>query len=91
MVRKRLLGTDVCMDEEVKAKFPKKFCDYWWEKPKTWNTNKTTECCICLEPISKGDEYFEIDLHDKSEVKRGHLHHLEYAEVIEWIPKEPTQ
>ena len=80
------------MDEELKAIFPKKFCDYWLEKPKTWNNKRTGKCDICKEPISKGDEYYEIDLHDdEEEAKRGHLHHLEYAEPVEWIPKEPSQ
>ena len=80
------------VDEEVEARFPKKFCDYWWEKPKTWKIKHPAKCDICKEPISKGDEYFEITVHDdEGEVKRGHLHHLEYAEVIEWIPKEPEQ
>ena len=78
------------MDEEVKTRFPKKFCDHWLEKPKTWEIKRTEECGYCPEPISEGDEYFEINVNE-DEVKRGHLHHLEYAEVIEWIPKEPTQ
>ena len=76
--------------EEVKVQLPKKFCDYWWEKPKTWKIKKTGICDYCPEPLSKGEEYFEIDLYD-GEVKRGHLHHLDYAEPVEWIPKEPSQ
>jgi len=82
------------VDEEIKVKFPKKFCDYWWENPKTWNIKRTEKCDVlgCSEPISEGDEYFEIDLKDETEeVKRGHIHHLEYAEPVEWIPEEPTQ
>ena len=78
------------VDEEVKLRFPKKFCDYWWEKPKTWTNKRTEKCDYCSEPISEGDEYFEIKVHE-DEVTRGHLHHLEYAETIEWIPEEPPQ
>ena len=82
------------MDEEVKVHFPKKFCDYWWEKPKTWKIKRPGKCDVpgCSEPISKGEEYFEINAHDPDgEVTRGHLYHLEYAEVIEWIPEEAKQ
>ena len=78
------------VDEELKAIFPKKFCDYWLEKPKTWKIKRTEKCDYCQEPISEGDEYFEISVHE-DEVKRGHLEHLEYAETIEWVPKESTQ
>ena len=78
------------MDEEVKVNFPPKFCDYWWDKPKTWDIKTATECDYCPDPISEGEEYFEVSVHE-GEVKRGHLRHLEYAETIEWIPKEPTQ
>jgi len=80
------------MDEEVKARFPKKFCDYWWGKPKTWKNKRPEKCDVpgCSEPISEGDEYFEISVNE-DEVKRGHLHHLDYAEPVEWIPEEPKQ
>jgi len=80
------------MDEEVKVHFPKKFCDYWREKPKTWNIKHPAKCGYCPDPISKGEEYFEINAYDPEvEKTRGHLYHLEYAEVIEWIPEEPKQ
>jgi len=78
------------MDEEIKVKFPKKFCDYWWEHPKTWQLNRTEKCDYCTTPLSNGEEYFEIDTNE-DEVKRGHLYHLEYAEPVEWIPKDPPQ
>ena len=78
------------MDKEVKVGFPKKFCDYWWDKPKTWDNKRDEKCDYCPDPISEGEEYFEVSVHE-GEVKRGHLYHLEYAEPIEWIPKEPTQ
>ena len=78
------------MDKEDKVKFPKKFCDYWRDKPKTWKIKRTEECEYCRDPISKGEEYFEVSVHE-GEVKRGHLYHLEDAEPIEWIPKETTQ
>ena len=78
------------MDKEVKVRFPKKFCDYWWEKPKTWNNKRPEKCDCCPEPISEGDEYFEVSVQE-DEVKRYHLHHLDCAEPVEWIPEEPTQ
>ena len=80
------------MDEEVKVKFPKKFCDYWWEHPKTWENKRNEKCDIpcCSEPISEGDEYFEISVNE-DEIKRGHLYHLAYAEPVEWIPEESPQ
>lgn len=78
------------MGEEVKVNFPPKFCDYWWEKPKTWKIKRSTECEYCEDPIVEGEEYFEIDVKEE-EIKRGHLHHLDYAETIEWVPKESTE
>ena len=75
------------MDENIKVLFPKKFCDYWREKPKTWEIKLNGKCDFCSEPISEGDEYFEIDVHE-DDVKRGHIHHLDYAETLEWIPEE---
>ena len=78
------------MDAEIKVKFPKKFCDYWWENPKTWTNKRPEKCDFCPNPISKGEEYFEISV-SEDEVIRGHLHHLEVAEPVEWIPEETTQ
>ena len=78
------------MSREIKVKFPKKFCDYWWEKPKTWEIKNSVKCDICDDPIVEGEEYFEIDAKEE-DIKRGHLYHLEYAEKIEWVPKESTE
>ena len=74
------------MSKEDKVKFQKKFCDYWWEKPKTWNIKKSVKCDYCDDPIVTTEEYFEIDAKE-GDVKRGHLYHLEYADPIEWNPK----
>lgn len=73
-----------------KALFPKKFCDYWLEKPKTWKSKNSVKCYYCESQIKKDEEYFEIDIKD-GEVKRGHTYHLGYAETIEWVPKESTE
>ena len=78
------------MSTEVKVKFPPKFCDYWWDNPLTWDSKRNVECYICSDPITSGDNYFEIKVQE-DKVNRGHLHHLEYAPTIEWVPKESTE
>ena len=78
------------MGEKIKVAFPPKFCDYWWGAPKIWDGKKPVECECCSESISKGEEYFEIAV-EEDDIKRGHLHHLEYAETIEWVPKESPE
>ena len=74
----------------VKVPLPPKVCDYWFKTPLKWEGEREGKCDYCPITLKKGDAYFEINVNE-GEVKRGHLDHLEYAETIEWIPKEPPQ
>lgn len=91
--------------KDTKIPMPRKFVDYWLENALTWEVDVSVPCDYCNLPIDKGQSYFTVFVGNHVEPgigeepgtvvqnpkKRGHLHHLKYAEPVPWNPLQRSR